>query len=861
MTENKKEKKKLKKKTSKTKKFFKYFFLISLFLIITVFMMFGGYVYSIINNAPPLDVTSILKLNQPTILLDDKGEFMDNVITEEQRFVVESNAIPDNLKNAFIAIEDERFYSHKGIDVKRIIGAMVTNFKNKLLGKSGIHGASTLTQQLLKNTVLTNEISINRKVKEMFLAINLEENLSKDEILTAYLNTIPMGGHQYGVEAASTRFFNKNVKDLSLVECAYLAGLTQAPTSYDALSEKNKKDPSIYLNRTKTVLQKMHELGYITKENYSNAISDLDNRKLTFNPSNRTQEITYEWFTRPAIIQVKEDLKNKYKYSDEEVNKLIINGGLRIYTTMDKALQDNIQKIIDDPNNYKEAFSKAKGYKETLKDNVPELQAAASIVDYRSGEVKALVGGRGEQKPKSLNRAYNDLRPTGSSSKPLTVYAPTIDLKVMGAGSVINDSPFSSDFLKNYNYKEQPQNENRQYRGYLTLREALKISDNVAALKIVDEVGLKNSLEYGHKFGLIYNNESANSLSALALGQFDNSPSDRDGGNVYKMANAFGAFGNNGIKTDSKLYSRVEDASGKVILEASPNKTNVISPQTAYILYDMLKEPVNGSARAAKFGNIPVAGKTGTTSDNKDYWFSGLTPYYSAAVWIGYDMPTTMKGWSGKIAAPLWGKIMSVAHNNLEYKEIESPSGISKIAVCKDSGHLPTALCNADPRGGRVYTDYFIEGSAPNQLCSVHVKATINSSNGKLANNNTPPSLRQERVFITKSNYYSGTHDAKYVLPTIQDDTSPQPIIGPNQLVEPEDTDDAKPNKDEDKNIPTDTTESQKPNAENNTKPNTTNKPSTENNTKPNTTTEPNGNNSTNQNNNNSNNTTDHKDD
>lgn len=836
MTENTKKKKKLKKKTSKTKKFFKYFFLISLFLIITVFMMFGGYVYSIINNAPPLDVTSILKLNQPTILLDDKGEFMDNVITEEQRFVVTSDVIPDNLKNAFISIEDERFYTHKGIDVKRIVGAMATNFKNKLSGKSGIHGASTLTQQLLKNTVLTNEVSINRKVKEMFLALNLEENLSKDEILTAYLNTIPMGGHQYGVEAAATRFFSKNVKDLSLIECAYLAGLTQAPTSYDALSDKNKKDPSTYLNRTKTVLQKMRELQYITQEEYSNAISDLDNGNLTFNPSNRTQEITYEWFTRPAITQVKEDLKNKYKYSDEEVNKLIINGGLKIYTTMDKDLQNNIQEIIDDPNNFKEAFSKTKGSKETLKNNVPELQAAASIIDYRSGQVKALVGGRGEQKPKSLNRAYNDLRPTGSSSKPLTVYAPTIDLKIMGAGSVINDSPFGSDFLKKYHYKEQPQNENRQYRGYLTLREALKISDNVAALKIVDEVGLKNALEYGRKFGLIYNNESANSLSALALGQFDNSPSDRDGGNVYKMANAFGAFGNNGIMTESKLYTRVEDASGKVILEANPEQINVISPQTAYILYDMLKEPVNASARAAKFSNIPAAGKTGTTSDNKDYWFSGLTPYYSAAVWIGYDMPTTMRGWSGKISAPLWGKIMSVAHKGLEYKEIESPSGISKVAVCKDSGHLPTSLCNADPRGSRVYSDYFIEGSAPNQLCSVHVKATINSSNGKLANNNTPPSLIQERVFITKPNYYSGTHDAKYVLPTSQDNTAPQPIVEPDKPAEPENTENTKPNTNEDKNIPTDTNQAQKPNTENNTKPNSENntKPNSENNTKPN---------------------------
>lgn len=740
---DRKQKKKSDKNQSKGKKFLKWFFIGILLLGITAMTVVGVYVLSIIRSAPDLDVQAIQSLNQPSILYDDQGNFMDNVITREQRYVVTSEEIPDNLKNAFVAIEDERFYEHKGIDIRRVFGVIVSNVKSKLSGSTTVQGASTITQQLIKNAVLTNEVSYERKIKEMYLALELEKHLSKDEILTTYLNTIPMGGYQYGVGAAAQRFFSKNVSDLTLVECAYLGGLTQAPTAYDGLSEANKANPSRYLNRTKSVLFKMHELGYITDEEYNNAINEIDTNGIKFTPNTKLSKTNFEWFTRPAITQVKQDLMNKYKYTQEEVDKLIANGGLKIYTSMDRNLQNNVQEVLDDPRNYRAITNNPN---EQNEDGVYKLQASATIIDYRTGHVKALVGGRGEQPPMSHNRAYYELKSIGSATKPLTVYGPAIDLGLGGAGSVVDDSPLTNKQLASTGYKEQPKNEYNSYKGPLTFREAIKISSNLGAIKVANEVGTSNSIAYGEKLGLVYGPNSRG-ISTTALGQFQNDPNNPDGGNTYTLASAFGVFGNNGIKTDAKLYNKVLDVQGNVILDTStPKETKVFSPQSSYIVYDMLKEQVeSGSAKPAKFGNIPVAGKTGTTTGDRDYLFAGLTPYYSAAIWIGYDQPREMKTSSGIVTSPIFGKIMGIAHKGLEYKEIQQPSGISKVAVCMDSGLKPTSLCTQDPRGSRVYYDWFVDGTAPTQYCNKHVKdQTFDSKYGAPGSSDNTNSLPSE---------------------------------------------------------------------------------------------------------------------
>ena len=730
---DRKQKKKSDKNQSKVKQFLKWLFIGILLLGITAMTVVGVYVLSIIRSAPELDVQAIQSLNQPSILYDDQGNFMDNVITREQRYVVTSEEIPDNLKNAFVAIEDERFYEHKGIDIRRVFGVIVSNAKSKLSGSTTVQGASTITQQLIKNAVLTNEVSYERKIKEMYLALELEKHLSKDEILTTYLNTIPMGGYQYGVGAAAQRFFSKNVSDLTLVECAYLGGLTQAPTAYDGLSEANKANPSRYLNRTKSVLFKMHELGYITDEEYNNAINEIDTNGIKFTPNTKLSKTNFEWFTRPAITQVKQDLMNKYKYTQEEVDKLIANGGLKIYTSMDRNLQNNVQEVLDNPSNYRAITNNPN---EQNEDGVYKLQASATIIDYKTGHVKALVGGRGEQPPMSHNRAYYDLKSIGSATKPLTVYGPAIDLGLGGAGSVVNDSPLTNKELASTGYKDQPKNEYNSYKGPLTFREAIKISSNLAAIKVANEVGASNSIAYGEKLGLVYGPNSRG-ISTTALGQFQNDPNNPDGGNTYTLASAFGVFGNNGIKTDAKLYTKVLDHDGNVILDTStPKETQVFSPQASYIVYDMLKEQVeSGSAKPAKFGNIPVAGKTGTTTGDRDYLFAGLTPYYSAAIWIGYDQPREMKTSSGTVTSPIFGKIMGIAHKGLEYKEIQQPSGISKVAVCMDSGLKPTSLCTQDPRGSRVYYDWFVNGSAPTQYCNYHIKSKVTNPDSGDNNN------------------------------------------------------------------------------------------------------------------------------
>lgn len=743
---DRKQKKNSPKNQSKVTKFLKWFFIGVLLLGITAITIVGFYVLSIIRSSPELDVQAIQSLNQPSILYDDQGNFMDNVITREQRYVVKSDEIPDNLKKAFVAIEDERFYEHKGIDIKRIAGVIASNIKGKLSGSNTVQGASTITQQLIKNAVLTNEVSYERKIKEMYLALELEKHLSKDEILTTYLNTIPMGGYQYGVSAAAQRFFSKNVSDLNLIECAYLGGLTQAPTSYDGLSEINKENPSRYLNRTKSVLFKMHELGYISSEQYNNAINEIDTNGIKFKPNNKLSKTNFEWFTRPTITQVKQDLMNKYKYTQDEVDKLIANGGLKIYTSMDRNLQNNVQKVLDDPNNYKAITNNPN---EKNEDDVYKLQASATIIDYKTGHVKALVGGRGEQPAMSHNRAYYDLKSIGSATKPLTVYGPAIDLGLGGAGSVVNDSPLTNKELSSTGYKDQPKNEYNSYRGPLTFREAIKISGNLAAIKVANEVGVSNSIAYGEKLGLVYGPHSRG-ISTTALGQFQNDPNNPDGGNTYTLASAFGVFGNNGVKTNAKLYTKVLDSHGNLLLDTStPEEIKIFSPQTSYIVYDMLKDQVeSGSAKPAKFGNIPVAGKTGTTTGDKDYLFAGLTPYYSAAIWIGYDKPREMRTSSGIVTSPIFGKIMGLAHKGLQYKEVEQPSGISKIAVCMDSGLKPTSLCTQDPRGSRVYYDWFINGSAPNQYCNYHTNSHVNNFN---KNDNTTGVNEENKKQETKT--------------------------------------------------------------------------------------------------------------
>ncbi|WPC41302.1 PBP1A family penicillin-binding protein [Clostridium sp. JS66] len=683
--------------------------ILSLFILASVACF--GVVLAIIQNAPPLDVKQILTLNEPSILYDNKNQFMDVVVTNEQRTVIKNKDIPQNLKNAFVSIEDERFYKHGGIDLKRIAGVALIDVKNKIKRQPGVQGASTITQQLLKNTLLSSEVTFKRKVQEMYLSVQLEKELSKDQILEAYMNTIYLGGRAYGVEAASEQYFNKKSKDLSLVECAFIAGMPQSPSVYYPFSTSAKKNPSVYLNRTGTVLKKMYENGYINEEQYNAAINDLNNKKLAFQPQTQiSNKLNFEWYTLPAIDQIKKDLKKQYHYTDTEVQHLLMYGGLKIYTSMDRDIQANTVSAINSDSIIGASSDK---------NGITQPQAAAVVMDYHSGEVKAIVGGRGDQPPRSFNRAASDnyLRPSGSSIKPLTVYSPSIDSKQSTAATVIDDSALSNDLAQKYGSNGTPyypQDEDQSFMGNMTIRTAIAKSRNLVAVKLEDLIGLKTGIEYAEKFGLTLDAHDKSSIAALSLGELHH------GTNPLTMSAAYGVFGNNGNYTAPKLYTKVLDRNGKSILENKTSTRKVLSPESAYVMYDLLKGPVSpgGTGTSASFGSMPVRGKTGTSGDNKNFWFCGLTPYYSAAVWIGNDDASVCENGSSNKAAAIWSAIMQPIHENLSTTDIQMPSGVTTANICEDSGKLATSSCYGDPTGNKTYNEFFIQGTEPSQYCN-----------------------------------------------------------------------------------------------------------------------------------------------
>lgn len=778
--------KKRKKKKKPIVKFFKVLFLSLLSICILGGFALLGVGFAIINTAPELDLNQILSLNETSKLYDASDKFMDNVVTDEYRTTISVKDMPINLKNSFISIEDERFEKHKGVDFKRVTGALIIDLKNKITKKPGLQGASTITQQLIKNKVLGSELKAKRKIQEMYLAIQLEKKLSKEQILEAYLNTIWLGGKSYGVEAAANNYFGKTTKDLSLLECAFIAGIPQSPSRYYSYIQAviaSKNDPKVYstkdsyvMDRTKAALSKMYERNCISKEQYDAALKDFKEQKLVFKgtaaPSNR---LTYEWFSLPVIEQVKTDLKKEYKLDDKQADLALMYNGLKIYTTMDKNLQDAAQKIIDDNSNYG-GISKV-----DEKTGIVQPQASAVIMDYHTGEVKTIIGGRGAQPARSFNRAaYNGsknfIKPVGSSIKPLTVYSAAIDSGIANAGTEIEDSPLPQEIGKLYSTNGVPYNprnyETGSFTGYVTLREAIASSINLVAIKLEHQLGLKTGAQYGEKYGLPLTNVDKTSISALSLGEVT-------GTNTLTMAAAYGTFGNNGLYTAPKLYRKVVDRTGKIILENKTVNKKVLSPQSAYVMYDLLKGPVqNGTATNAQLGNMPAAGKTGTSSEKKNFWFCGLTPYYSGSIWIGNDTPKTYNlGIGSYSSAAIWKKIMTEAHKNLEVKDIEAPSGLVRATICRESGKLPTEACAKDPRGDMTYSELFIEGTVPSTFCDTHVEAKINTSNNKLATEFTPANLILSKVFI-KRDYASSEAlgDDAYVLPKDIDDTVPSTL-------------------------------------------------------------------------------------
>lgn len=650
------------------KAIFKIFIILFLLGVIAV-AGFVGYEY---HKTPSIDPNAIYdSLEKTSYLYDDNGELIDTLYFSQDRKLAEFEEMPSVLLNSFIAIEDKTFYKHHGLNLKRIIGAIVDHFK----GGGQISGTSTITQQLARNVFLTDrmtERSIDRKMEELFYSFQLENALSKDEIIEAYLNTIYFGYGCYGVDAAAHTYFSKDVEDLTLKECAVLASLPQAPDTLAPLKTyetetTTKLSSGLYADsaceeRRDLVLKLMADQGYITSEEAAEAsvpVADI------LNPSIDERDSTYTYFKDYLIQELSKDIAKEFNISEGEAEKYVYTGGLKIYSTVNTEMQKVILKEFENDYNFPSNYGKEK------------TQAAMVITEVGTGKIKAMVGGRNGTGEKLFNRATSPRQP-GSSIKPLAVYSaalqksydyankgqkfPFINYQIDKQGTskwgdYITTNSIVVDEKCYINGEVWPYNVTRRFSGKKTFRQALQQSINTCAVKILYQVGLDYSEKMLESYGIstIKTEGEYNDINpaALALGAMT------DGVTPLEMALAYATFPNNGIRNSAVVYTSVLDDEGNEILVGESEETKVLDEGVAWIMTDVLKSVVTkGIGYPAAISGVQVGGKTGTTDSAYDIWFCGFAPRYSAALWIGTDKNDTMTSQSGPAAA-LWGKIMN----------------------------------------------------------------------------------------------------------------------------------------------------------------------------------------------------------
>ena len=659
------------------------------------------------------------------------------------------------IPKAFVAIEDERFYDHKGVDIKRTAAATMTYVLNG--GKSSF-GGSTITQQLVKNLTEEDDRTWQRKVKEMARAYYLEQELSKSQILELYLNLIFLGGKAYGVEVASNYYFSKSASELTLAESAFLAGINNSPNAYSPFST-DQEDIDQIKRRTKIVLDKMHELGKedsnhkaaITEEEYQTAIAELENG-LAFNKGTITQ-VVHSYHTDAAINQIKRELKEKNGWTDEYVNYYVKSGGLTIYTTQNTSMQKIMEEEVK-----KDKYITYSKYQKDENGNALTAQTAMVLMDHKTGYVLATVGGIGEKTSAfGLNRATQSVRQPGSSMKTLAVLCPGIDNGIVTAGSVYDDIPYTSGKYESF------KNYGNQYKGLTTVRYAIAASQNIPMLKAINEIGVDKSAEFLKSVGIEITDSQKN--MTIALGSAEASP--------LQMAVAYAAIANDGVYIEPTFYTKVVDSEGNVILKAEQESKTVMSSATAYVVKEILTEVVrSGAGGYAAISGISVGVKTGTSSDDADRWFCGFTPYYTAATWYGFDEGRETVIYNGNPSGRIWDGVMEQIHQGLPSAKFSDtrPNNVTTATICKASGKLATDVCKNDPRGNQVYTEYYIKGTVPTETCTCHVSVDICTATGLLAGEYCPN--RETKVFITRPDTETGNWskaaDAQYML-TIKD--------------------------------------------------------------------------------------------
>lgn len=760
-----------------------------------------------------------------TIIYDDSGQKTE-VLSDysSNRIIVNYDQIPANLRNAFIAIEDERFYEHNGVDLKGIIRAGITAIQNG----GATQGASTITQQLIKNNVFeiggeTNFLAkVKRKIQEQYLAIQVEKTTSKEEILTDYLNTINLGKGTLGVESAANYYFDKSVEQLTLSECAVLASITKNPTRLNPIDhpEDNKE-------RRDIVLKKMYELNYISGEEYETALSDDVYSRISKTQANANQQSVYSYFTDALITQIVEDLQNAYGYTQSQAYNLVYRGGLQIHSTQSTQMQNIADAVINDKSNYpvdtdysleydlhvtlengesvtyterdirdyfrnagdtdyrtvyptKKAMRKAirEFKKNTLSDKdeilsetirfALEPQISYSLIDQATGQVKVLVGGRGEKKDDlALNRATAFTRQPGSTFKILSTYAPALDTGGMTLATVFDDAPYTyenGEAVTNYDPDE--------YRGLITIRDAIIDSNNVVAVKALTQLTPQVGYDFLLKLGfttLVNNRQTANGSTETDINQALSLGGITDGVTNVELTAAYAAIANHGYYNTPILYTSVEDSHGNVLLQNNSAPKQVMKETTAWLLTDAMEDVVSkGTGVEAQLSSdMAVAGKTGTTSNNYDFWFCGYTPYYTASIWTGYDYNTSFEN-EDDYHKLIWAKIMDqiIDTQQQEIRDFDTCDGIQTATICAKSGKLPVSgVCSQDPEKNMERIEYFEAGTEPTESCDTHIVVTLCSKSNRVSRRFCPEDLLYQRVFRLRPDGSSGvTDDTPYCL-------------------------------------------------------------------------------------------------
>ncbi len=654
-------------------------------------------------------------VNENSVVKDTDGNIIATLGSERKKEKISFSEMPDNLKNAYVAIEDERFYSHHGVDIKRTGSAILSYIFN--FGSSSF-GGSTITQQLVKNLTGDNTDSVIRKVKEWGKAYELEWYFSKDEILELYLNVIYVGPNIYGVQTGAKYYFGKDATDLSLAECAFLAGINNAPNSYNPFGDTDNSEK--IENRTKTVLSKMLELEYINQEEYSSAVEEVENGLNFKEGSIESEDGIYSYHTDALINEIISDISEEKNITTDFATNYIYLSGLTINSTQNS----NIQNVTE------KEFQK-KTYQVVSENGTDTSQSAMVIIDQSNGQVISCVGGLGEKDTaRGLNRATQSVRQTGSAIKPLAVLAPALDKKIITPASIYDDT--QKVFEDNYS----PENYDG-YLGEITVRRALESSQNIPFVEIMEELKPKNSIKYLEKMGISTLTDKDNNLS-LALGGLEK------GISPLEMTSAYATIANGGTYIEPTFYTTIVNRLGKTVLESNPKEKRVISQNVAYVLSELLTQPVqgaNGTATYCSISGMDVAAKTGTTDENYDRWLCGFTPYYTAVTWFGYDQNETVYYNNQNPAGLIWANVMKSIHSNSEGKRFEKPSGVTEATICAKTGKLANTGCP------NTYTEYFVWGTVPG-TCDIHEgqkitnnnKATNSDSYTEKSNNNSSDS-------------------------------------------------------------------------------------------------------------------------